>query len=512
MKRFMIIFFFGIWCVCGTHAVHNLHVSRSVQDGPPVPGDNWQPIRISFDNLDSLSDTSLSGFFTKAADWYKKVLKLINTGSITISSSKCADLEIPEKYLNTSIDTDILILISYSTSEEVKVWSVPCEINEDTYMRPILGLIHLQGDFDFLTWEQKFSLAVHQIAHILAFDFHLAPYFLSEIGERKGIKEVIGYTSRRNTQITYIKTPKVLEYSRLAFGCNNLYGLDTEQGFQEHGSSIHWDKRIMNNDFMVAGWDTYYIIYSKISLALFVDSGWYQVDYSYGEDITWGSQKGCEFIFNECVNEGKAKFSEFCNISTSITKCDHTHTYKGTCTLSELTSPIPSQYQYFNDPYKGGNDSLTDYCPYIRPLTTGSCQDIGSKSASINSDDYGEAVCENCKCLEGTYINQLSNKAVHLHAGCHEVTCEGNVAVIHVGGEVVFCDPTGGQVTVRGYDGYLHCPESNILCKDLPCPFACYGRGKCVNGQCDCDSGSFGTYCENFAGIVGFVAFLVILN
>lgn len=497
---------------CNPPEQFSLHVTRSLQNGPPVPDLDWQPIDLSLVYIDDLPSSLSSEFFPRAKSWYNKVLKVINTGPITISVPTCGGLSVPDKYLNTSLDTNLLILITYSESKDTKAWAVPCEINEDSYMRPILGRIHLEGDFSSLTWEQKFALSVHQIAHILAYDFHLAPYFLGEIGERNGLNEVIGYTTRRDTQITYIKTPMVLKYSKLEFQCNNLYGLDTEQGFVETGSSIHWDKRIMNNDFMVASWDTYYIVYSKISLALFEDSGWYQVDYSYGEQTTWGSNKGCEFIIDQCIIDKQAKFSEFCNISTSITQCDHTHTYKGTCTLTDLNSPIPTQYQYFNDPYIGGNDSLADYCPYIQPLQTGSCLDIGEESSSINEDDYGESVCENCKCLEGTYVNQLSKKAIHLHAGCHKVTCEGNIAVIHIGQEIVFCDPSGGKVAVRGYDGYLFCPNSNILCKDLPCPFACYGRGKCIDGQCQCESGSFGTYCEDFGQLFTFTSIFLILT
>jgi len=42
------------------------------------------------------------------------------------------------------------------------------------------------------------------------------------------------------------------------------------------------------------------IIISKISLALFEDSGWYGVDYSYAEEMFWGKNEGCAFVNDTC--------------------------------------------------------------------------------------------------------------------------------------------------------------------------------------------------------------------
>ena len=498
----------------------NLQTSRSTQDGPPVPDPDWRSIDISFEYLSDLPSSLPTSFFTLSKSWYSRVLKVLNQGSITITSQVCNDLEIPSKYQNKSISTHILILVTYSQSSQDKAWSSPCEVSEDHLYRPILGHIHLAGSFKSLTWEQKFALVTQQIASILAYDFQLVPYFMKGLTEHYGIDEVLGYRTVRNTQVTYMKTPSVIKYSKLAFQCLSLQGMDIEPLENEAAgesqgsmmaSNIRWEKRLVFNDFMSAGFNKTYIVYSKISLALFEDSGWYLVDFEYGSDLTWGVQKGCGFFVNECVKNGVAGFSEFCNTTNAISLCDHTHTYKGTCSLAKQAKPIPAQYQYFTDPYLGGSDRYSDYCPTVLPSKTGSCLDIGEDSVSLNKDDYGETAGASSKCLIGTYVNQLSNKAVHLHAGCHKVTCEGNVAVIHVGGEVVFCEPNGGEVAVRGYDGYLFCPPSNILCRDLPCPFACSGQGKCISGKCNCFSGS-DKYCRDFSLILSFPLLIILLN
>lgn len=42
------------------------------------------------------------------------------------------------------------------------------------------------------------------------------------------------------------------------------------------------------------------IVISKISLALFEDSGWYGVDYSYADELFWGKNQGCAFTDSTC--------------------------------------------------------------------------------------------------------------------------------------------------------------------------------------------------------------------
>lgn len=501
---------------CLDHPAYPLHLSsRSLQTGPPVPEPDWRGVRITphyLNNTGSLDDIK-SKFIPLAIEWYRKVLKIVYNGDIYITSSICSGVEVPEAYRSTNTSTDVLVLITYDENGETGAWAQPCECSEDIGMRPILGRIHFQGSFDSMTWEQKQALCIHLLAHILAYDARLLPYFLGKIGETYGIDQVLGYTSRRDSQISYLKTPKLIEIAREAFQCNNLYGLDLENTFSEKSTSLHWEKRIMNNDFMVGDSNIYYISYSDISFSIFEDSGWYQVDYSYSNNILWGYHKGCEFLIDPCVEKSNYMFNEFCNTSSSISLCDHSHTFKGNCNLDTQKNPIPSQFQYFSNVFIGGNDSFADFCPYVTPEPAGSCRDIGVISTDINNKDYGESVCDNCKCLEGTYVSQFSTMSVHWHSGCHEITCEGNVAVVHVGGEVVFCDPGGGEVTVRGYDGYLICPSSDILCKDLPCPFACHGNGKCVSGQCDCDSGYSGLYCDSGSMMRGleWVVFVVLL-
>ena len=52
---------------------------------------------------------------------------------------------------------------------------------------------------------------------------------------------------------------------------------------------------------------------SKLTLALFEDSGWYKANSSMEENIEWGKNKGCDFVYDSCIFNKKKAFAEFCD-------------------------------------------------------------------------------------------------------------------------------------------------------------------------------------------------------
>ena len=52
----------------------------------------------------------------------------------------------------------------------------------------------------------------------------------------------------------------------------------------------------MGNDYMTSTVSSHMLI-SEITLALFEDSGWYMPDYSQAEDMWWGKNRGCDFVY-----------------------------------------------------------------------------------------------------------------------------------------------------------------------------------------------------------------------
>lgn len=68
----------------------------------------------------------------------------------------------------------------------------------------------------------------------------------------------------------------------------------------------HWERVILENEYMTASAISHDAVYSKFTFALLEDSGWYQPSYESVDEIDWGKGRGCEFL-ESCDN----KFPEF---------------------------------------------------------------------------------------------------------------------------------------------------------------------------------------------------------
>ena len=103
-----------------------------------------------------------------------------------------------------------------------------------------------------------------------------------------------------NTKI-YIKSKNTKEKAREHFDCDTLVGMELERNGDFGTAYSHWSKRALNTDYMIG--DSYgeYVV-SAITLALLKDTGWYDVDYTKSELITWGYKKGCEFLESKCIS------------------------------------------------------------------------------------------------------------------------------------------------------------------------------------------------------------------
>ncbi|VDP44413.1 unnamed protein product [Heligmosomoides polygyrus] len=75
-----------------------------------------------------------------------------------------------------------------------------------------------------------------------------------------------------------IVTPRVREEARKYFNCPTLEGAEVENQGGPGTTGSHWEKRVLENEAM-SGVATQVYAVSRITLALFEDSGWYQVNY-----------------------------------------------------------------------------------------------------------------------------------------------------------------------------------------------------------------------------------------
>jgi len=132
--------------------------------------------------------------------------------------------------------------------------------------------------------------------------------------------------------------------------------------------------------------------FSEFTFALLEGTGWYQVNYDHAEPMTFGKNKGCEFLDTKCVNTstGLANFPEFCS-PLSGRQVSYTKRGFGYCgtPLATYTSPnLISAFDYW------GNgtvmvDSFADNCPTVMIVKDYDCEDSSqAKNALLGSYEY----------------------------------------------------------------------------------------------------------------------------
>jgi len=52
-------------------------------------------------------------------------------------------------------------------------------------------------------------------------------------------------------------------------------------------------------------------VYSRLTLALMEDSGWYKANYSVAEPLHWGNNLGCDFAMKSCGQWIKQRMERF---------------------------------------------------------------------------------------------------------------------------------------------------------------------------------------------------------
>lgn len=143
---------------------------------------------------------------------------------------------------------------------------------------------------------------------------------------------------------------------------------------------------------------------SAFTLGLLEGSGWYQVDYSMAEPMTWGQGRGCPFATNgACMNTAVtpkvSNYPEFC--STLLERgCSYTSREGAMCgnfgIYTDFT--LNSNLNWWGN-YTEVADAYSDNCPIYQAFSNTDCEDpdnIGTAKISGSSSGYGS------KCFMGT--------------------------------------------------------------------------------------------------------------
>ena len=300
------------------------------------------------------------------------------------------------------------------------------------------------------------NLFLHELTHVLIFN----PQLMKEKG----------MTSTKISDgsfVTFINSPKVLTIARQHFNCKTLNGIPLENQGSIGSVGAHWEARYMLGDYMIS---TDYIdnAISDITLALFEDSGFYQVEYYSGGLFKFGKNAGCAFFENKCINDGKTDFvNEFCtNFNEDF--CSRTRAFKGKCLVYRYSDTIPKRYRYFeNDKY--GGFLTANYCPVSN--VEDSDDDYYPTSCFFGKNnldsDYGEDISNSSFCFISSLLPINSILTPKEKAICYQISCDkvNKQIIVNIGQGKVTCPFEGGDINdPEGFKGKIYCPEYSDLC------------------------------------------------
>uniref|UniRef100_A0A8C7MCF2 Leishmanolysin-like peptidase n=1 Tax=Oncorhynchus kisutch TaxID=8019 RepID=A0A8C7MCF2_ONCKI len=316
---------------------------------------------------------------------------------------------------------DFVLYVSGVTTERcgqenIVAYAAYCQL-ESELDRPIAGYANLCPNM-ISTQPQEFesmlSTVKHEIIHALGFSaglfafYHdyngkpLTPRFASGLpafNESLGLYQWSDAVIRRVTRLWDIRggvmvrhevhllvTPRVVEEARRHFGCPILEGMELENQGGMGTELNHWEKRLLENEAMT-GSHTQNRVFSRITLAIMEDTGWYRANYSMAERLDWGKGLGCDFVMKSCKfwierqHQSRKVVTPYCDTVRATPlqlTCRQDQLAVAVCNLQKYPQDIPLDYQYFDHipdvsvrdiASYGGAVEIADYCPFSQEFS-----------------------------------------------------------------------------------------------------------------------------------------------
>lgn len=289
-----------------------------------------------------------------------------------------------------------------------------------------------------------------------------------------------------------MSTPTVLAEVRDFFNCSSLPGAEVEN--QDSTPCVviggHWEQRVFAGEVMsTVKSDNIPTYLSRVTLALFQDSGWYKADLSKADTLTknvhWGYKQGCDFATKRCVSDGiSVSKRHFCT-KEGQKVCSLDRTQVLMCSLAELSSRPPTVFDYFGDTHTGTFAEM-DYCPvYGIDLANRHCTNLSTASTVpySNVNFMRELFGTQSRCLESTLHGDVratgdgvypadSALFADVYPVCYEIVCDDggrSYSVIVNASDsrrsLGTCFTAGQTLTMSGLRGSVVCAPPAEICQ-----------------------------------------------
>ncbi|XP_062389760.1 leishmanolysin-like peptidase [Sardina pilchardus] len=436
---------------------------------------------------------------------------------------------------------DFVLYVSAVTTERcgqenIVAYAAYCQL-ESELDRPIAGYANLCPRM-ISTQPQEFegmlSTVKHEIIHALGFSAGLFAFYHDDDGkpltqrfasglpafnESLGLFQWSDKVIRRATRLWDIRgqrmvrhevyllvTPRVVAEARRHFDCPILEGMELENQGGMGTELNHWEKRLLENEAMT-GSHTQNRVFSRITLAIMEDTGWYRANYSMAENLEWGKDLGCDFVMKSCKfwmdrqRQTRRSLTPYCDSVRSTPlqlTCRQDQLAVAVCNLQKYPLALPLEYQYFDQiagvpsselPSYGGAVEIADFCPFSQEFSwhlSGEYQRSSYCRIQENQPDawrnYGaEQYGPSSVCLyqkSPFTMEQCTRRMTYPDwgSGCYKMSCSDKGLTVWVQGQSFLCVQAGQllNVNVRSndwvYSGMLVCPACSDFCGSCPLP------------------------------------------
>lgn len=454
--------------------------------------------------VDQCVSTTCGGIVTIPDNHLKRCVQCDNTSPQSLQCSP----GVPSTDGAGVADTDYILYISALPCVEgpTLAFAAACQM-ESQLDRPIAGYINFcPNNLGETTRDYLFQVAKHELFHALGFSYSLMALWRDSSGDRRTPSDqqipntvtTVNYATwdtfsgPKEHTVTVLRTEAVLREGRAHFGCSDLEGVELENQGGNGTALQHWEKRVLGNEAMTGIFD-YNPVFSRLSLAVLEDSGWYTVDYTAAKDLPWGRGRGCDFVRRGCGDMLDEKPYCGMDIGDKTFGCTLDRGSVAICSLGTLDEDVPADFRYLPDDV-GGSLEIADYCPYFRGITrqsgrTGNCTNSMNQpddSTNPGEDVFGETYGGDSVCLEQgrgwQKITDNSGRKSTLSVGtygggCYETECSADDGLtVYVRGAPFQCECEGQELVVdvticqTTYRGSIVCPSCSSVCDANLCP------------------------------------------
>lgn len=380
------------------------------------------------------------------------------SGKLVVPTSlplPCSLFSIPKEHKSTGVDNaDMILYAAAGPMDGGVAWAMTCATLKDNN-RPSVGVMNYNPG-QIVEKELAVRILAHEIAHALGFVYRAM--------DSKGILSV-DYGVRGKYSLRIVSGNNTRMKAREHFGCDEIAGMELAATLTRPGS--HWNRRHALDELMSttvrAG------RYTALTMAAFVDLGYFRANWSMAEPMSWGNNTGCDFLQTKC--EGNKSFSDkypnmFCGADDGkMLRCTSDRHYVGRCTNATFV-------------WRGG---ARDKCPVVASFfgtVKGETDSVLSRCSNASVDFLpGSLVGNNSWCLdaESLVVNAATDgkeeSAENNTVGgvCAEVLCkEGKVKVKYLGNDTWHDCEEDGEIQVSSANftdgGKIKCPRYTEVC------------------------------------------------